>query len=63
MESNFKLCDQVRRAACGMHKLNLEITCYSKLCETTKRYEAEGVEADPRTPDEVRKMLPIEMAK
>ncbi len=44
-------------------KLNLEIARYSKLPETLKRYEAEGVEADPRTPEEVRKMLPIEMAK
>ena len=44
-------------------KLNLEIARYSKLPETTKRYEAEGVEADPRTPEEVRKLLPIEMAK
>ena len=36
---------------------------YSKLPETTKRYEVEGVEADPRTPEEMRKMLPAEMAK
>ena len=44
-------------------KLNREIARYSKLPETTKRYEAEGVEADVRTPDEVRKLLPVEMAK
>jgi|KBSMisStandDraft_5_1062788.scaffolds.fasta_scaffold342003_2 tripartite-type tricarboxylate transporter receptor subunit TctC len=44
-------------------KVNLEIARYSKLPETTKRYEAEGVEADVRTPGEVRKLLPVEMAK
>ncbi len=36
---------------------------YSKLPETTKRYEVEGVEADPRAPEEMRKMLSAEMAK
>jgi len=36
---------------------------YLKLPETLKRFEAEGVEADYLTPAEVRKMLPIEMAK
>lgn len=46
-----------------VNKLNMEIARYSKLPETAKRYEAEGVEADPRTPEEVRKMLPVEMAK
>ena len=46
-----------------VNKLNMEIARYSKLPETIKRYEAEGVEADPRTPEEVRKMLPVEMAK
>ena len=44
-------------------KLNAEIARYSKLPETLKRFEAEGVDADIRTPDEVRKMLPVEMAK
>ena len=44
-------------------KLNLEIARYSKLPETLKRYEAEGVEAEIRTPAEVRKMLPVEMTK
>jgi tripartite-type tricarboxylate transporter receptor subunit TctC len=46
-----------------INKLNAEIARYSKLPETLKRYEAEGVDADIRTPDEVRKMLPVEMAK
>ena len=31
--------------------------------ETQKRFEAEGAEADFRTPEEVRKMLPVEIAK
>jgi tripartite-type tricarboxylate transporter receptor subunit TctC len=44
-------------------KLNTEIARYLKLPETAKRFEAEGVEADIRTPEEVRKMLPVEMAK
>ncbi len=43
--------------------LNTEIARYLKLPETLKRFEAEGVDADFRTPDEVRKMLPLEMAK
>ena len=44
-------------------KLNTEIARYLKLPETLKRFEAEGVDADFRTPEEVRKMLPVEMAK
>jgi len=46
-----------------VNKLNLEIALYVKLPETLKRFEAEGVEADPRTPAEMRKLLPAEMAK
>ena len=44
-------------------RLNVEIARYVKLPETLKRFDAEGVEAEIRTPDEVRKMLPVEMAK
>ena len=44
-------------------KLNEEIARYLKLPETQKRFAAEGVEADIRTPAEVRKMLPVEIAK
>jgi tripartite-type tricarboxylate transporter receptor subunit TctC len=44
-------------------KLNLEIARYLKLPETLKRFEVEGVEAEVRTPEEVRKLLPLEMAK
>jgi hypothetical protein len=36
---------------------------YLRLPETQKRFEAEGAETDFRTPEEVRKMLPIETAK
>ena len=43
--------------------LNTEIARYLKLPETLKRFEAEGVDADFRTPEAVRKMLPVEMAK
>ena len=44
-------------------RLNLEIARYLKMPETLKRFEAEGVEAEVRTPEEVRKLLPLEMAK
>ena len=44
-------------------KLNGEIARYLKLPDTLKRFEAEGVDADFRTPEEVRKFLPVEMAK
>jgi tripartite-type tricarboxylate transporter receptor subunit TctC len=44
-------------------KLNMEMARYLKLPETTKRFETEGVEADFRTPEEVRKFIPVEMAK
>jgi tripartite-type tricarboxylate transporter receptor subunit TctC len=44
-------------------KLTTEMARYLKLPETLKRFEAEGVEADYLNPAEVRKMLPVEMAK
>ncbi len=44
-------------------KLSAEIARYLNLPETRKRFEAEGVESDFRTPEEVRKMLPVEIAK
>ncbi len=46
-----------------VNKLTTEMARYLKLPETLKRFEAEGVEADYLTPAEVRKMLPVEMAK
>ena len=46
-----------------INKLNAEAARYLKLPEMLKRFEAEGVDADPRTPEQVRKFLPEEMAK
>jgi len=44
-------------------KLSAEMTRYLKLPETMKRFQAEGVEAEIRTPAEVHKMVPVEIAK
>ena len=44
-------------------KLSAEMTRYLKLPETQKRFQAEGVEAEIRTPAEVHKMVPVELAK
>ena len=46
-----------------INKLTTEMGRYLKLPETLKRFEAEGVEADYLGPAEMRKMLPVEMAK
>jgi tripartite-type tricarboxylate transporter receptor subunit TctC len=46
-----------------INKLTTEMARYLKLPETLKRFEAEGVEADYLNPEELRKALPIEMAK
>jgi tripartite-type tricarboxylate transporter receptor subunit TctC len=46
-----------------VNKLTTEMARYLKLPETLKRFEAEGVEADYLTPAELRKALPVEMAK
>ena len=44
-------------------KLSTEMTRYLKLPETQKRFQAEGVEAEIRTPAEVHQMVPVELAK
>jgi tripartite-type tricarboxylate transporter receptor subunit TctC len=44
-------------------KLSAELTRYLKLPETRKRFEAEGAEIEIRTPPEVHKMIPVELAK
>ena len=44
-------------------KLYADMERYLKLPETQKRFEAEGAEVDIRTPEEVRKLIPVEMAK
>jgi tripartite-type tricarboxylate transporter receptor subunit TctC len=46
-----------------INKLTTEMARYLKLPETLKRFEAEGVEADYLNPAELRKVLPVEMAK
>jgi tripartite-type tricarboxylate transporter receptor subunit TctC len=46
-----------------VNKLTTEMDRYLKLPETLKRFEAEGVEADYLNPAELRKALPVEMAK
>ena len=46
-----------------VNKLTTEMARYLKLPETLKRFEAEGVEADYLNPAELRKALPVEMAK
>ena len=46
-----------------VNKLTTEMARYLKLPETLKRFEAEGVEADYLTPVQLRKILPVEMAK
>jgi tripartite-type tricarboxylate transporter receptor subunit TctC len=44
-------------------KLSAEMTRYLKLPETVKRFESEGAEIEIRTPAEVHKMIPVEIAK
>ena len=46
-----------------VNQLTTEMARYLKLPETLKRFEAEGVEADYLSPAELRKALPVEMAK
>ena len=46
-----------------VNKITTEMARYLKLPETLKRFEAEGVEADYLAPAELRKLLPVEMAK
>jgi tripartite-type tricarboxylate transporter receptor subunit TctC len=44
-------------------KLNTEIGTILKLPETAKRFTAESAEIDIRTPAEMRKMIPADLAK
>lgn len=44
-------------------KLTTEMKRYLELPATLKRFQADGVEADYRTPAELHKMMPAEMAK
>ena len=46
-----------------INKLNTEIAAILKLPETAKRFAAESAEVDIRTPTEIRKMIPADVAK
>ncbi len=44
-------------------KLNAAITAYLQMPETQKRFTTEGAEVDIKTPAEMKKMIPLDMAK
>ncbi len=44
-------------------KLSAAITAYLQMPETQKRFTTEGAEVDIKTPAEMRKMIPLDMAK
>jgi tripartite-type tricarboxylate transporter receptor subunit TctC len=44
-------------------RLNAEVASYLRLPETQKRFTAEGAEVDIKTPEELRRMIPSDMAK
>jgi tripartite-type tricarboxylate transporter receptor subunit TctC len=46
-----------------INKLNKEIAAVLALPETAKRFAVDSAEVDIRTPDEVRKMIPADLAK
>ena len=46
-----------------INKLNTEIAAVLRLPETAKRFAAESAEVDIRTPAEIRKMIPADLAK
>jgi tripartite-type tricarboxylate transporter receptor subunit TctC len=50
-------------AANIVNRINAESLRFLQQPEIVKRLEADGVEPDPRSPDSIRKFLPIEMAK
>ena len=49
--------------AAVINKLNTEVAAILKLPETGRRFAAESAEVDIRTPAEVRKMIPADLAK
>jgi tripartite-type tricarboxylate transporter receptor subunit TctC len=49
--------------AATIAKLSAAITTYLNMPETQKRFTTEGAEVDIRTPAEMRKMIPLDMAK
>ena len=44
-------------------RINAEVARYLNLPETQKRFTNEGAEVDIKTPGELRKMIPVDMAK
>lgn len=44
-------------------RLNAEVATFLNLPETRKRFTNEGAEVDIKTPEELRRMIPIDMAK
>jgi tripartite-type tricarboxylate transporter receptor subunit TctC len=44
-------------------RLNAEVTTFLRLPETRKRFTDEGAEVDIKTPAEIRRLIPIDMAK
>jgi tripartite-type tricarboxylate transporter receptor subunit TctC len=44
-------------------RLNAEIGTYLRLPETRKRFTDEGAEVDIKSPEELRRMIPIDIAK
>ena len=49
--------------AAVVNKLNTEIAAILKLPETAKRFAAESAEVEIRSPAEIRKMIPVDVAK
>ena len=49
--------------AAVINKLNAEVAAILKLPETARRFAAESAEVDIRTPAEIRKMIPADLAK
>ncbi|HYC47250.1 MAG TPA: tripartite tricarboxylate transporter substrate binding protein [Burkholderiales bacterium] len=46
-----------------IQKLNAEINAILRTPETAKRFAVESAEVDPKTPAEIRKMIPADLAK
>ena len=49
--------------AAVLNRMNAEVAAILKRPETVKRFTAEGGETDIRTPAEIRKMIPVDLAK
>ena len=52
-----------RTPAAAIAKLSAAITEYLRMPETQKRFTTEGAEVDVMTPAELKKMIPLDMAK